>query len=68
MNTEIFNSLVEEHKDKFTKTTMFGVPISELNDDHLRACICVCGELLEDQRKSSQQERDMHKLFRQGGH
>ena len=67
MTQDIFNKLVEEHKDKLNTTTMFGVPISELEGDALRACICVCGEMVEQQRKSAQQERDMYKLFRQAG-
>ena len=38
-----FKKLVDKHKDEFCKTKMFGVPISELGIESLRACICVLG-------------------------
>jgi len=67
MSQRLFDELVEEHKDKFNTTMMFGTPISEINDDSLRACICVCSEIVEQQRKSAQQERNMYKHFRAAG-
>jgi hypothetical protein len=38
-----FNKLVIRYKSTFSKVQMFGVPISELSPNELRACICVLG-------------------------
>jgi hypothetical protein len=62
-----FDSIIEENKAKFKTTTMFGIPISEIDADGLRACICILGESIEEQRKSAQREQDMYKLFRSHG-
>ena len=51
MSKELFADLVEEHKDKFNCATMFGVPISEIEGDELRACLCELGKLAEQQIK-----------------
>jgi len=64
---KVFNSLVEKHKDKFNETLMFGTPISELESDELRACICVLGELDIQKMKEHQRERSMLNLFRKKG-
>lgn len=40
---ERFTKLVKRYKAEFSKTTMYGVPISDLNPNELRACICVLG-------------------------
>jgi hypothetical protein len=63
----IFGRIIQEHKNKFNTTTMFGTPIAEIDADGLRACVCILGEIQEEQRKSSQRERDMYKLFRSHG-
>ena len=54
----MFEKIVEEHKNTFNTTTMFGIPISKLNADVLRACICILGELGEFQRAEMTRERE----------
>ena len=67
MIEEVLKNLVKEHEHKFDNTTMFGVPISELEEDELRACVCVLGEIEEQGRKDRQREREMMSLFRRKG-
>lgn len=62
--SEIFDKLIEDYKSKFNVITMYGIPISELNDDELRATICLLGDDMKRQRESFDKEREMYKLFR----
>ena len=63
----LFKRIIEEHKGKFTNTKMFGRPISELDAESLRACICLLGEQDIQNRKNRQSEREMTNLFRRVG-
>ncbi len=56
--------LIKQHEDKFDSTMMFGIPISKLNADELRACICVLGKIEMQSREGREREREMFKLFR----
>ena len=56
--------LIERHTDTFSKTLVFNIPITELNDDELRTCICMLLEMDKQSKEDMQRERDMMKLLR----
>lgn len=61
---EVFTELINEYKNQFSKTTMYGISIEELNKEQLMACICWLGEDINRIRSSFDGEREMLKLFR----
>lgn len=60
----IFAGLIEECKPKFPLTTMFGIPLTELDAEELRACVCVLGQEKEAAMRDRIHEREMMTLFR----
>jgi len=59
----IFSGWVEKYRDKFNDATIFGIPISELNEDELRASICFQMDDGKQKAESKSREREMWKLF-----
>lgn len=53
----IFLKMIKKYKDDFDLTTMFGIPISELDSESLRACICMLGEKELEDREDRIRER-----------
>jgi len=46
------------------KSTMFGISISELDADSLRACICILGEINSEQSESHLKSLGMMRSIR----
>ena len=59
-----FKKLLDENKHKFEKSTMFGISISELDADSLRACICILGEINSEQSESHLKSLGMMRSIR----
>lgn len=56
-NTEgLFKELIKEYQGQFKTTTMYGIPVEELNKEQLLACICWLGEEI-DKAKLSLKEK-----------
>jgi len=59
----IFPELVEKYRPMFNTTSMYGTPISELDEDELKAVICRLGDDMKQKEESRSKEREMWKLF-----
>ncbi|MGD9156899.1 MAG: hypothetical protein PVG39_00705 [Desulfobacteraceae bacterium] len=63
-NEHLFNRLISRYTPIFDKTMMYGVPLSELNADQLRAAICALNDLEKATRMRIQKERNFFKRRR----
>lgn len=60
-----FKKLIDRYKDQFSECSIFGIPISKLKDNELRACICLLGEQEKQNRENRSKERESMFRFRQ---
>ena len=63
MEHRIFKKIIDQYKDKFSTTTLFGIPISELDAECLRAGVCLLGESELRSMENMKKEREMMQMF-----
>lgn len=56
MSKHNIEGLVERYKDRFGTCLIYGMPITELEGDELRACILLMGDMKD--RDMRQREKD----------
>lgn len=63
MRHELFDALIAKHKNKFSCSLFYGVPIDKLEANALRAIICELGDMQLRDREERGRERRMLNLF-----